>query len=465
MARPGLDALPGELLNEVCRHLCWHCRGSHVTSIGPFELESGSGELEPPTWTRGEQKALAALNRACRVLHTAAEPFLYHYFYTSQNHDLYYFFRTVSERSDLGALVSHVEVGHAGGVPTPIRRPDVIESGVRRTGLTPEHPAEAREGVEHDVLFSQLLQLTPNLERFHFRQFGGPFPTRPDPSRSSLVSLKTVAFSGFKQGGYTLERAIATLRLAPNLVVLHCYGCLWVFENFLGDLGRKTREERVPSRTTALAQPPPLQNLVELRLTDTRLVYSSLVHLLNAVGPGLSKVSIRRSSLPLPSGRHNLEFGEAVNALQPWRRTLREFIFSIDGGVRRRHQPPHGLNLAPYLRKFRALQVLHAQECAFDFSAHLGRREDALVSTLPASLREFRLLGHINPGLGPALRALLGAVTNGQFADLKRIEIDDQGLGAAGELRELSAIFRSTGVEFLIHPEAAKAEVRDVNEE
>ncbi|GAB1320499.1 hypothetical protein MFIFM68171_10709 [Madurella fahalii] len=477
MARSGLDALPGELLNEICGYLCWHCRGGHATSIRPFELESNNGELEPPMWKRDEQTGLASLSRTCRVLHMAAEPFLYHYFYTFQNHDLYFFFRTVSERPDLAAIVSEVEVGHAGGVPTTVRRPDVIEGGVRRAGLKPEDPAEAREGVEHDVLFSQLLQLMPNLERFHFRQFGGPFPTRPDPSLSSLVSLKNVALSGFKKGGYVLDRAISTLRLAPNLEILHCYGCLWVSQYFVGDLGRKTREERLPSSSAALTQPPPLQNLVELRLTDTLLTVHSLIHLLGAVGPGLSKVSIRRSGLPPPSGwgsRHNLEFGEAVYALRPWSQTLREFTFSIDGIVEPRQDPPHGLHLAGRLRDFRVLQILQVQECSFDFPGYFRRQEDALTSTLPVFLRELRVMRSIYCNIVPALQALLGAVTNGQFADLKRIEIDNHHWGVAGELtelteltelRELGVMFQSAGVDFVTRPEAATTEIRVISDE
>lgn len=151
-----------------------------------------------------------------------------------------------------------------------------------------------------------------------------------------------------------------------------------------------------------------LQNLVELRFTDANFSTRSLKSLLAAVGPRLSKVSIRRSKPRIDASRpgDTLEFDDAVAALQPWARTLKELSFLVDEFESLEFQlPRHRLLGARLLRNFRSLKVLRVDASFLDFwgismdpfdggSGDTGGEaedkdvslvgEDALTSTLPS---------------------------------------------------------------------------------
>jgi hypothetical protein len=203
---------------------------------------------------------------------------------------------------------------------------------------------------------------------------------------------------------------------------------------------------------------PRLQHLVELRLIDTRLTVSDLDILLRAVGPGLSKVAIRRISPERTQtswgGEGIIQFSNVVASLQPWRNTLKELTFIMYGNPMPRRASE--LVDVELLREFHALEVLRVQAGCLAFYGQVGQPgEAALTSTLPKCVRELRLYGYTSPV--PGLQGLLGSLRAGQFKGLRRLGIDDQHYEKrpemqqrAEELKEVGAGFRSVGVDFVV---------------
>ncbi|KAH6854538.1 hypothetical protein B0I37DRAFT_362269, partial [Chaetomium sp. MPI-CAGE-AT-0009] len=441
MARASLITLPPELLFAICSNLCWHCLRGHTAFRPSFIGNPDHSLLE--LWEK--QMGLLSLSKVCKMLHVAAEPFHYHFLRLSREWDLYFLTRTLSERSDLAAKVFEVDIAHIS------RAPSTTHHGSHdHDSPTSQDWAES---IQHAALILLLLRLAPNMERLYLPVLGiGPFSVFPQQSsHESSSSLKTLAFSSFELA-YLLDQVSPIVRQAPNLEILHCHKLARVTELFSADLGRKT-----------LAEEPPLRNLSEVALIDTSLTVRSFRNLLSVVGPRLSKVSIRRTArTSFPDDEEwILEFDEALAALQPWRHTLKELFFTTHGS--RLSMRPRRLDGVNLLREFHALEVLWAQSAFFDFYGHLGPKVDALTSTLPASLRELRLFGYSN--LGPALRGLVARLISGQAANLRSVEIDDQGFEEyeptsepAQELRDVAASFRSAGVGFIVHPQPEEPE-------
>lgn len=217
------------------------------------------------------------------------------------------------------------------------------------------------------------------------------------------------------------------------------------------------------SLSQATAGPPPLRNVTELILTDTFMTAVSFRNLLEAIGPKLSKVSIQGIETETESRRMSrngktVGFGEAVLAIQPWKRELKVLRFTNDK-----------MDLAPdacylkgihALRNLQALETIEAPTPSFDVYGQLGNQEDALTLTLPAFVRELQL-----PGLPekvqmvPSLRGLARALRAGQFVSLRKIGIDSKnfqhrsfelGGESVAELRGVVASLRSLGVDFLV---------------
>ncbi|EAQ89916.1 predicted protein [Chaetomium globosum CBS 148.51] len=216
-------------------------------------------------------------------------------------------------------------------------------------------------------------------------------------------------------GDFVLRQAASTLRQVPNLDSLHYHQCCDVTKSFSVSLSQAT------------AGPPPLRNVTELILTDTFMTAVSFRNLLEAIGPKLSKVSIQGIETETESRRMSrngktVGFGEAVLALQPWKRELKVLRFTNDK-----------MDLAPdacylkgihALRNLQALETIEAPTPSFDVYGQLGNQEDALTLTLPAFVRELQL-----PGLPekvqmvPSLRGLARALRAGQFVTISPTQI------------------------------------------
>jgi len=441
MAPAALRTLPPELHAAICSHLCWHC----VTPSWPESPDYGR------RGRREGQADLLSLSRVSRLLYAAAEPFFYHWPYLSREWDLFFLLRTLADRPDLAANVSYLDLG-------PINKLPLISQASSGT-IGPKLRAvlEALQQSSHDIpqpqnsaaLIRSALQLIPNLRRLHLRLLDNvsaePLLWMSASSSSvSSASLKTLAFSGLGHGNL-LDQVAPIIQRAPNLEILYCYYYTRVTEIFDAALNRGS-----------LAEPPPMQNLTELALVDTFITASSFRNLLTAIGPKLSKVHVRRTARqpddpfdPI----HILEFDEALAALQPWRLTLEELSFVTISG-RALPQPGHRLRAIHILPEFSALKALRAQAGYFDFYGRVGPGKDTLRTTLPASVRELRLLGYSQ--LAQGLQGFVEAVTAGQFVHLCLIEIDDQGFdqepAREQELLDVGASFRSAGVAFTVRP-------------
>ncbi len=308
------------------------------------------------------------------------------------------------------------------------------------------------EGVEHGILVSRLLHLVPNLESFHLRLVADKGSFRMPLESASwtpwLKSLKRLAFSS-AETPLMMNRIALVMRLAPNLEALHLSGLACVSHVFPAVLDRETPES-----------PPPLTNLAELSLSDALLTAASLRNLLEAVGPRLSKFSIRQR--PSPLGIYGLadcaSFPAILAALQRWKHTLRELSLDVTCGTN--PQPPWSLC------EFRALEVLHINSVTLDLLGNMSRNEYALWSRLPKSIGELRLLECDNGGA--ALRGMVKAYTAGVLPGLRRVEVHNTALEecepeseAPQELREVGASFRAAGVEFILCPGPGQSEIEE----
>ncbi|CAM1510606.1 Fc.00g009410.m01.CDS01 [Cosmosporella sp. VM-42] len=74
-----LDRLPVEILTQICRNLCMHCRCSHIVDVSPEEAFQA----------HEEQQALSRLSRTSRWLRLAAQPILFHYYHSQTHPDVY----------------------------------------------------------------------------------------------------------------------------------------------------------------------------------------------------------------------------------------------------------------------------------------------------------------------------------------------------------------------------------------
>jgi hypothetical protein len=286
------------------------------------------------------------------------------------------------------------------------------------------------ENAGHAVLVSMLLELVPKLQRLHLFWFSKEslqMPPRSDTSSSLLPSLKSLSLTPCVIEVHPLDEAFFILQLVPNVEVLRLNE-----DNSL--IHRDYSSSQVVRWT--LAERPWLQHLSELHLIDTCLTEAGFGNLLSAVGPRLSKVSICRTP-GIASYWGDLkivEFNEVVTALQPWCNTLRELLFTVRWTPEPRPaQHLYGVNL---LRGFQALEVLRVQSACLDFYGQLGFPETTLTSTLPDSIRELSLLGYGN--LVPGLQGLLDHFKGSNFGGLRRIEIDNKGVGSTQECQRQS---------------------------
>ncbi|KAK3306074.1 uncharacterized protein B0T15DRAFT_534257 [Chaetomium strumarium] len=452
-----LVRLPLELLSEICSYLCPHCLRTPEDELETldFDLDPWGFKYEPLLSDRKriKQQNLLSLSQVCKVLHAAAEPFLYHYIPGNRYKDLQLVRRTLKERPDLQLRVSELETAVNGRIeqmPDPAS-PEGLPFGY------PGDPSPTKLSLYWKEVM-MLLKFVPKLQRFHFcmpkpnpSTFGLPeIRTWPTPPLTSLreLAISTLEHHCGFQHGFQLERAGCILSAAPNLEILQCSRCIGVSENF---------------REYYLTQPVPLQHLTELILVDSRLTPASFRNLLSAVGPGLSKVRIQQSRRVLwksdwegvPPEDNEIKLDGVAAALQPWRHSLKELTFSMEGG-----EFPENFDdtqEATLLRELGALEVLRTQVALFDWDGDPDG--NVLVRTLPQSLRHLELRGYADFACG--LLMLYDAITErGHFRHLQRIDIDDQkydrstpfGQAYATELDENCATLASAGVEVVKYP-------------
>ncbi|KAK3901171.1 hypothetical protein C8A05DRAFT_16604 [Staphylotrichum tortipilum] len=403
MVQTNLMTLPQELLLAICSELCCHC-------------------LRTPIHDRVERRArqadLLSFSKACRRLHAAAEPFRYHGPFLGRELDLAFLLRTLSARPDLAARVSEVALHSFFRLPSTIATLDETRPisaslpailAVALSGLKPRL-RDLDGWTQHVAMLLSLLELLPSPERlylylpglFHLKQ---SFQSTKSFAGFWSTSLKTLAF-GSAGCDYPLDDAVHLLRRAPNLEILRCDQLQEVSDRFSASLRRATPSD-----------PAPLQSLTELALADMYLTAADFGNLVSPIGPRLARVTIGRTA----NEKFIVEFAEVVTALQPWRNTLKELSFTIDGVAL-----PYiaGLSPARRLRKFEVLEVLETQTVCFDLDGDVGPQEEALASALPPSIRRLRLLG--SGDLAPGLWGLAGALEAGRFAQLRTVEIDGQ---------------------------------------
>jgi hypothetical protein len=254
---------------------------------------------------------------------------------------------------------------------------------------------------------------------------------------------------------HPLDLVRPILQMAPSLRQLE------IDEQSKSYLGEELFE--FPRIGMQLSDLPPLQNLVELRLSDTRLTATCLATLLGAVGPSLSRVIIRRLAPRLfvheswQDGNVIL-FDELLEALEPWRDTLKELSFVVYNNTELHHPDNAARDFCRVglLRGFRALEVLEASTGCFDFTSLVWpTRKNSFVSTLPASIRELRLWTQSHVGFAvdvPGVQRLLEAFAAGEFPHLRKLCLEDprdaMDPSTEEELEEIGAKFRSAGVNY-----------------
>jgi hypothetical protein len=454
MAPPPLLTLPNELLAEICSYLCWHCKYKHV----PFKAPSGDG-FTADNEQMSMRSDLWSVALTCRRLRAVGEPFLYHFLEVTQDQteDIGLFLRAIDNRPELRGSVREFMLGcfilfrEYDWLPSVVAdRLNIVYSRPHE-GLAIWQRDRAVHGEAQGVYISALLELAPRLKSLYVTLSGREWLQLPPESGVSippLVSLQNLAIDIKLKDAHPFDRAEPILLLAPNLQRLQ--------------LDERTDRAYGPNSVTAkmeLAALPRLQNLTDLRLIDTRLTATCFATLLRAVGPGLSKVIIRRHSPSDPDvswdGGDIIQFDDVIRGLQPWRDTLKELsfiVFHLSTIAMARDR--HVVNL---LCEFRTLEVLRAAAGCFNFDGVGGPQHNALASALPASLREFRLFAKepYGPLIVP-LRVLLDDIRAGKFPRLRRLETDARafrfGPEGAGIAEDLGASFRLAGVDFTLHP-------------
>lgn len=231
--------------------------------------------------------------------------------------------------------------------------------------------------------------------------------------------------------------------MMPNLEVLH------------------VDNKRIPVWVASPVQPvardsyrvPPLQHLTELSLGDSRLSAIELTALLAAVGPKLTKFSIRRTWLLLEGGCMDrkcidkavwdpdvqcplshlsvfiIQFNHVLRALSRWRTTLTHLSFTTNETPPQHSSACQRLsNSLPVdlseLATFTALQHLHTEVSFFAGHATLYPNENPFTNTVPESIRHLVLRG-THQDLVVAACAFTAAMAQGRYTALEEIVMYD----------------------------------------
>ncbi|KAK4096468.1 hypothetical protein N658DRAFT_398016, partial [Parathielavia hyrcaniae] len=164
-----------------------------------------------------------------------------------------------------------------------------------------------------------------------------------------------------------------------------------------------------------LGNPRAFPNLTDLVLHHWEGDAQTLRHLLRGVGPRLSKLSIYQAAWH--PNLDEVEIGEVLRALRPWRKSLRELSF--------RSPSPNRQGDIDELRHFEALQDLDIHTDAFRDPGPVWDDKAAFAACLPPSLRTLSM-HEWNCSLAVPLSGVLDALRAGRLKELRKIEATGQ---------------------------------------
>ncbi|KAJ4291394.1 hypothetical protein N0V88_005987 [Collariella sp. IMI 366227] len=359
--RYNLLMLPVEVLGEICSHMCGHCclKNEDVANLRGWHRDMRPGQV-----------ALSQMSKTCRALRAMVQPFLFHALIPSDRYSgrsFFRFMRTLVERPDLRdrvleAIVTASDIGWPS-----FRRSDTsiitdtIAEHLGKGDWAPLWEAIKLAQTSDDekiipdkfaALTSLLLHLAPNLKRANL--------TLPRLAHDTTREGATEIPATFPTGDHSLDPTTAT--------------------------------------TTPL-----FPNLTTLTFSWNRMPFASLRNLTATIGPHLSKVLLVQQS-------NHIEVHEAVEALKPFKASLKELIVFYRGDRWCKAQRPVAL------REFTALQTFKVESHAFDWKDKEASK-DMFVEILPPQIRRLGVIGYAP--CAPALKNLMLAVKAGEFPDLE----------------------------------------------
>ncbi|KAK4237086.1 hypothetical protein C8A03DRAFT_34980 [Achaetomium macrosporum] len=305
-----LLALRLELLFEICKCLCDHCRGES--------------------------------NHLVFLLRAVAQPVLFLHVYYRDDWGLHRFVRTLMERPDLRRHVFEITVLDYHAVvathhaPDPAKEDlpiltDTVKAALERDDWMPLWDALSSRTTrghaksvdeQYAALVSLMLHLTPNLRRAHLclpSTIWDEFDETLGRWNASapLESLTRLSFDwdmpNILGDLNALDAAAPVIHMAPNLEALHCTNDTVVTGDFAWYLGREGPDG-----------PAPLQHVAELALTDVRMWRQDFANVLAAVGPRLRKVGMERCWM------YDACWYDVLQMLLPWDETIAELSFRED---------------------------------------------------------------------------------------------------------------------------------------
>lgn len=182
---------------------------------------------------------------------------------------------------------------------------------------------EGKSAMEYGVLVSMLQLYTPRLERAHIRITHHAVFQDLAWSNASLPVLKSLTLSAFSRQ-LMLDRDAPILKLADNLEVLHLHHSACLIEIVSGAFIN-------PAVSNSTIHPP--YNLTEISLSTPTSPSPNSRCCSAPRGSNWPRITINPRDPKIVDPRcgmrrpHEVAFDHALNALLPWRQTLKELTF------------------------------------------------------------------------------------------------------------------------------------------
>ncbi|KAL2834014.1 hypothetical protein BJY01DRAFT_239304 [Aspergillus pseudoustus] len=432
-----LNSLPVETLHQILGYFCIHCSEKR-SQVPPDEYLNGNDqESDQPSWYSLQRHALFSICLVSRRLSSIAQHILYHEFvlgYGNSWRSDYYtwdgrltsFMITIARRRDLAELVKRVYIhpyllesfGDETEVPQRYGR-----SQLQRDYITDKEAGRAIRALAAAIeiekprrwratdLVSLLLAALPGLERCSIQL--GPYHdaivrsaplraagVRELPLRTLDISLRSDATTSDMFG---LEwRAGALLTVTPHLETLNLHMCHEIWGQ---------------------ADPPPLPNLENIRITFSRLQERSLRELLS------SCASLRtfyyetaRHPYNVLAPHDHFKLQHVVECLRRHRATLQSV--HLDLRQRGRWMEKTTTPISSFC-DFPALKYLLINMEEFRMSPVAD--SEILAQFLPPSIETVHLPSRIDHSASRQETVLLGladAISRGEFPKLREIRCD-----------------------------------------